>query len=194
MEYAGPFVLDLPEGTEAGSMFVKAAAFGSNGRSSTVASALITFDRVPPATPEITYLGKNKTAGITVGVRGEFGSQIVFEMTLDETLPGIPDLKSYRSENFIDLDVPYGMERIFAFRFASLDNAGNLSAPTAPFRVVVDKVPPDPPRFSWDGKALTIIGGDEIYYTLTLDGSDPPRFGSAATGSKVEQILWSCGP
>ena len=66
------------------------------------------------------------------------------------------------------------MERIFAFRFASVDSAGNLSSPTAPFRVVVDKVPPDPPRISWEGEELTLTGSDELFYTLTMDGSEPP--------------------
>jgi hypothetical protein len=172
-EYSGPFELHLPEDSQAGSIFVKAASFGANRRSSRSASALITFDRVPPTPPEITYLGKNKSAGIIVGVKGEFGSAIVFEMTLDDSLPGVPDSESFRSDGFIDLDVPYGMERIFAFRFASVDNAGNLSSPTAPFRVLVDKVPPGPPEISWDGEHLTLQGGDSLYYTLTNDGSEP---------------------
>ena len=173
MEYGGPFTLNLPEGSEAGSLLVKASAYGSNGRKSSVSSELVTFDRIAPAAPEITYLGQSSAGGITVGVKSEFGSTILFEMTLDDSLPAKPSLKSYKSEGFISLDVPYGMERIFAFRFVAADNAGNLSMPTDPFRVLVDKMPPEVPNMRYGDDSISIIGSDTIYYSLTTDGSEP---------------------
>ncbi|MBT3275707.1 MAG: hypothetical protein HN368_21310, partial [Spirochaetales bacterium] len=181
MEYSGSFTLDLPEESEAGSLVVKAAAFGSNGRKSENSLVLVTFDRIPPAKPEISYLDKNKTAGITIGVKGEFGSKIVYEMTLDDSLPGIPDTASLRSDDFIDLDVPYGMERMFAFRFAAMDGAGNLSEASATFRVLVDKVPPDPPTIIMQEGKIAVQGDDTLYYTITTDGSEPPLPDAKAT-------------
>jgi hypothetical protein len=139
LEYRGPFTLNLPQESEAGSLLVKSAAFGSNGRTSLTASALVTFDRIAPTAPEIIFLGQNQTAGLTLGVRSEFGSDILFEMTLDDSLPADPSLRSFLSNDYIDLDVPYGMERMFAFKFAAIDSAGNFSASTDTFRVLVDK-------------------------------------------------------
>ncbi|MBN1685736.1 MAG: chitobiase/beta-hexosaminidase C-terminal domain-containing protein, partial [Spirochaetales bacterium] len=173
-EYRGPFALKLPEESKAGSLLIKAAGFGANGRKSLVSSSLVTFDRIAPAAPEITYLGRNAAGGITIGVKSEFGTRIIFEMTLDDTLPAEPGLSSYVSEEgYIELNVPYGMERIFAFRFAATDTAGNFSVPTDPFRVLVDKTPPDPPEFQLAAGSVKIVSPEEVYFTMTTDGSEP---------------------
>ena len=173
-EYRGPFTLDLPEDSEAGSLLVKAASFGQNGRRSSIASALVTFDRIAPTAPEIIFLGRNETAGITLGVRSEFGSDILFEMTLDDSLPREPSLNSYLSNDYIELDIPYGMDRMFAFKFAAVDNAGNLSSSTDTFRVLVDKAPPVSPNLYYADGLITIDGPDTVYYTMSTDGSEPP--------------------
>ncbi|MAG13221.1 MAG: hypothetical protein CMN78_01355 [Spirochaetales bacterium] len=180
-KYNGPVLLELPTESEAGSIFIKAAAYGRNGRKSDISSALITFDTIPPEPPEITYLGRSNTAGITVGVKGDFGTDVLYEMTLDDSLPGVPDHSSLKSTGFLELDVPYGMERIFAFRFAAIDIAGNLSTPTAPFRVLVDKVPPDPPVLAFVENAVSLVGEGSLYYTLTDDGSEPSLPEASAT-------------
>jgi hypothetical protein len=172
-EYRGPFTLNLPADSEAGSLLVKAASFGPNGRTSTTASALVTFDRIAPTAPEIIFLGRNETAGITLGVRSEFGSDILFEMTLDDSLPRKPSLNSFLSNDYIELDVPYGMDRMFAFKFAAVDSAGNLSPSTDTFRVLVDKAPPESPVLNSANGLISIKGTDTVYYTLTDDGSEP---------------------
>ena len=172
--YENPFEFELPANREAGSVIIKAVAIGQNGRTSELSSELIIFDLVAPEQPEISYLGKSGTSGIAVGVDSEFGSVVHYELTLDDTSPVEPTTGSPIMDELLRLEVPYGMERMFSLRFAAADTAGNMSAPTEPFRLLVDRVPPMPPTVAIVDDALQISGEGSVYYTITEDGSFPP--------------------
>ena len=171
--YDGPFVLDLPENTDAGSIYIKAVAMGINGRKSDPASTLVTYDKIKPVTPELNYIGKTRSSALAVGVQSEFGTRILYEITVDDSTPPAPGPASPITQGLLELTVPYGMETIFSLRFAAIDDAQNISPPSEPFRLLLDRNPPVPPKISLVDGSITITGEGTVFYAATTDGSEP---------------------
>jgi len=164
--YKGPFTIPLPENIGFGSIIIKAAAYGINGKKSPEASLLFTFDRDPPETPNITMSGPLDNGSFRFTGDPGYGTRLVYEMSHEGLDPVIPGAESPDFENSLLLQVPYGMDKNFLFRFAAMDEAGNISVPTEIYSAHLDRLPPPPPEITLDETGLVLDTPWQAYYRI----------------------------
>lgn len=172
--YSFPFRISIPQ-SGAGSIMVRAVAISPSGIKSNELTTILQYDREVPNPPKLIYLGQGKEPGnILINLEPELGCSLIYEMTLDGTIPQDPNQESEYIEKSINVSLPYGMERVFTFKFSSIDKAGNVSQPADPVRFFIDRLPPSKPVVRIENNTAVITGDDIIYYTLSSEENYPP--------------------
>ncbi len=164
--YKGPFTIPLPENIGFGSIIIKAAAYGVNGKKSPEASLLFTFDKDPPETPNITMSGPLENGSFRFTGDPDYGTRLVYEVSHDGLDPDNPGPGSPDFKNSLLLQVPFGMDKNFLLRFAAMDEAGNISAPTEIYSAHLDRLPPPPPEIALDETGLVLDTPWQAYYRV----------------------------
>ena len=198
--YTEPVVVEPDFAGPDGLVTVKARGFSEADKSSDLAFSMLHFDLEQPEPPRVEMSSKGRqistsadylrTAGaVVVTVNSPADSRIVFEV-FDPAQMRLPDALSPQSPEQILVDVPYGIERQFDLRFASVDGAGNVTQQKALNLFAIDRKPPNHPLLSHSPDAgpfdrdiaLSMNGDGKIYYSITSDGSTPtdPSTGSSA--------------
>ncbi len=177
--YREPFVPSLAPGSS-GELEVRAIALAPNGAQSPVAERRFAFSTVPPPAPEPTW-ERTPQGSVLQSLRTNPGTRLHYTLTLDGSTPAAPNAGSPEAAERLELALPWGMERLFTLRFIAVDRFGNLSPPTPPLRIEVDRRPPQAPRFVLADGSLLLEGRGEIYYNLTDNGVDPSMPGPSAS-------------
>jgi hypothetical protein len=167
LRYGKPFELTFPENSKNGTITVRARAYTPTGVVSKQVSRLIDYDVEPPEVPVVS------ASGPVISITGSHDASIIYELAFDGEKPSLPDSTSSRCPNRITVSLPHGMERIFTFRFAAIDAAGNISEPTEAKSVTVDTHPPPPPTVEFDSGILRMRSDGTIYYTLSENNTLP---------------------
>lgn len=168
--FSGPFILNLPEDASAGSIIIKARAFGQNGKSSSEVSRLLTFKKERPDPPQVTITQASIADPALISYDVSPGLQVLYEIS---DTPGtiIPPVKtSSVLPNNAFLRVPEGMEKSFYLTFASMDSAGNLSDPTPVQEIILNRRNTTAPKINYYENLCRITGPAPLYFTIeTVD-------------------------
>ncbi len=170
-KYQNPFKLELPEERSSGSITIRAVAFSPNGKKSAETTEIITYDKVPPEKPIVKI--SEQTPPFLM-IETEPGSKIHYILEYDGYPAENPSLQSPSTDELISLSVPFGMDLSFFFLFAAVDPAGNISE-VVPIEIISDRNPPQPPEIRFQEGIVLLTGEEEIYYSITEDGSSPPH-------------------
>ncbi len=172
--YSGPFMLELPQNAEAGSLTIRSRAYSPGGAISQQVTKLVTFDKSPPDKPRVlTPLHINSNKDVTIELSTDEHTSLLYEISSKKKDVSEPSSASPRCDKNVTLMVPYGMEKIFVLRFAAIDNAGNISESTDKVTLHIDRLPPSKPKIVFDKGMVTIEGEGAVYYELSETGSLP---------------------
>jgi len=206
--FGGPFVLNLPEDASAGSIIIKARAFGQNGKSSAEVSRLLTFKKERPDPPQVTITQASLAEPALISYEELPGLQVLYEIS---DTPGTiipPSKTSSVLPNNTFLRVPEGMEKKFFLTFASLDSAGNLSESTPVREITLNRRNTMAPKIVFHDNLCRITGPAPLYHIIeavspdgNTDRSEPLPYSQPfpLPGKEGEDIFyrvtaWSEGP
>jgi hypothetical protein len=178
--YSDPFVLNLPPDSSLGSIIVKAAAFGQNGRVSSEALLLLTYDKAPLEPPQVQIHQSEPLSGAWISVsEPRQGQEIVYSLAAGEALSPVDgdsliprgDSPVFSGRQFLDL--PEGQSQTFFLRFAARSSSGNLSAPTEVYEIRIDRRHVSPPLIACRDGWVTLHGPSHLYYRLIESPGSP---------------------
>ena len=177
--YKEPFLPALPDASS-GEMTVKTIALAPNGAHSAIVERRFDFSTRTPAAPEVSS-ESSPDGGTLLMIHNPSGTQIRYSLTLDGSVPAPPSAGSPLAGSRLELSLPWGMERLFSLSFIAVDRFGNLSPPTTPIQIDVDRLPPPPPRFVVAEGSLVLEGQGRLFFNISDDGVDPPMPGPRST-------------
>ncbi len=173
--YKHPFVMEIPEGRNSGSLLVKARAYFNDKTTSIVTSKLLTYDVTKPEKPElaITSSLQNK---ISFSISNPFSNRIIYTITYDGSEPDDPVAESFTGKENMILIIPHGIVADVRLKAALIDNAGNISDSEMIELVKIDTVPPKEPKIIVKDQKVTLIGSNPIYYKINYNNMDPDDY------------------
>ena len=184
-EYTAPFMLNIPDDSQTGSIIVKARAFCKNGNVSAESSRLFTYNRTIPDAPVFSVEQESLNGEAVIhALASSSGSQILFEIGSDpENIKSINRNSSVFPGEVI-LDIPKGQRNDFYIVFAVKDSAGNMSLPTDPVKVTIDRRSDTVPLIEHRDGFVYIYGPENLYYSMSRQGSETPDPGNVRKGIK----------
>ena len=182
---ARPPFIDQLDGRGLGRFVYRMRSVDASGNASAWSAAFPPVevpDVTAPATPVLLALraGENRiTAEWLTGTEPDLAAYRVWRADTEQALADVRRLAPLATlsvapgsrQTYTDEPLPGG--RAFAYRFAAVDAAGNVSAPTLPaVAVAVDTRPPDPPTWvsaAWTGRGVRLEWrADEELLTCVL--------------------------
>ncbi len=180
-----------------GNMLIRAVAIGPSGIGSDTSELKIKFDTEPPKFPEVSLSSSSPSnKPVVIKIKAFDDYQALYEVSTDSNEPPAITENSAAVNDELILSIPYGLEKIFNFRFASVDAAGNISEAEDIISVHLDRLPPgcpklmpetDPGMYDHSIK-LSFTSSAKIFYEISQDDRRPldPSVKSPVLKDKIE--------
>jgi hypothetical protein len=175
----GPGFLDVT--AQSSPVTLKAVAWNGSGVLGTATEKRVAVDTGGGAKPDLGVAAGPVRGSSLLNLASKPGGSLVFEMTSDGAEPAAPGPGSPRLSLPLLLSIPYGMQRTFKIRPASIDEAGRIVALGDSTSVVLNQRPPAQPVLTPapdagaldDPATVSIASKAKVFVTMSSDGTTP---------------------
>ncbi len=191
---SAPGLVDIQPPQGATSLRVRALTFDASGTPSASVERRIAVDAAAGEKPVVSFAAGSAAGTAVLVRRGGSSPAPAYEITSDGSEPADPVSGSPRLTAPLTLSVPFGMQRTFKVRCASVDQFERILAVGNTLSVTLDREPPAQPTLSAqpgaildEPTALKINSSAKVYSSVTFDGTTPrdPDPASSPSGAFI---------